>query len=88
MSEMFFNSYIGDEIDITVSFDYSASDPDTDWEESVTINSVLVDGDSGKDILSIINDEAMQKIESECYAHVKWRDEVLNDYAEAMLEDK
>ena len=84
MKELSVKHYIGDEIEVVVYFDHSESDPETDWNVSVTINAVLVDGDDQKDILGVLNESTLINIEQACYEKVNW----LKDFSEAMEEER
>lgn len=75
MSEKWIESNLGDEIGVTVYFDYQPveyqthDDPGCDSE--VTINSVCVDNDENKDILGIIKDSVLDSLRMECFEHME-----------------
>ena len=74
MKEIKLNTQIGDEINVTVLFDYVPAQAktvlDDACDEDLTINEILVDGDESKDILEIFSDDALDKLEQECIEFV------------------
>ena len=70
MKEIKYQTQIGDEINVTVLFDYAPAQAktvlDDACDEDLTINEILVDGDESKDILEIFSDDALDKLEMEC----------------------
>ena len=69
MKEIKLNTQIGDEINVTVLFDYVPAQAktvlDDACDEDLTINEILVDGDESKDILEIVNDDTFEKLKAE-----------------------
>ena len=74
MKEIKYQTQIGDEINVTVLFDYMPAQAktalDDACDEDLTINEILVDGDESKDILEIFSDDALDKLEQECVEFV------------------
>ncbi len=58
MSELIYKTHIGDEIAVSVYFDYREAEPRQrypDSESEATINAVYVDGDENKDIRDVLD---------------------------------
>ena len=74
MKEIKLNTQIGDEINVTVLFDYVPEQAktvlDDACDEDLTINEILVDGDDRKDILEIFSDDVLDKLGRECIEFV------------------
>ena len=74
MKELKLNTQIGDEINVTVLFDYVPGQAETAFDderdEDLTINGILVDGDESKDILQIIHAECTDLLEERCIEFV------------------
>ena len=74
MKEIKLNTQIGDEINVTVLFDYASAQVktvlDDAQDEAITINEILVDGDDRKDILEIFSDDVLDKLGRECIEFV------------------
>lgn len=78
-NELILNTHVGSEIDVTVYFDYSPSEPvtrvDPGCESSVTINAVYVDWDEGKDILEVLDVDCQNRLELQCLEAVESAEE-------------
>jgi hypothetical protein len=70
MKEIKYNTQIGDEINVTVLFDYVPAQAETVLDDAcdadLTINEILVDGDEGKDILEVLSDVQVEILSQDC----------------------
>ena len=68
-------THIGDEIAVTVWFDYEPQQEQTYWEpgfcSEVEINSVLVEGNKDKDITEILNSETREHLRMQCFEYME-----------------
>jgi len=68
-------THIGDEIAVTVYFDYEPPQHQTYWEpgycSEVEINAVLVDGAKDKDIAEILNNETREHLRMQCFVYME-----------------
>ncbi len=75
MSEISIKTNLGDEIDVTVYFDYQPVERQTHdhpgCDSDVTINAVCVDNDEKKDIQIIIRDSVLESLRMECFEHME-----------------
>lgn len=71
MSENKFVTNIGDEIAVTVLFEYEPAIEETEtdpaWDAYVLLNEVLVDGLNNKNILSALNKKTIAELEGWCW---------------------
>jgi len=72
-------THIGDEIPVTVWFDYDPEQHQTYWEpgfcSEVCINAVCVDGNQDKEIETILIDETLESLRLKCFEHMETEQE-------------
>jgi len=70
---------IGDEIEVTVYFDYDPGQIQTYWQPGfkadVIINAVCVDDNQNKDIEDVLSHETLASLQITCFEHM----EVINE---------
>lgn len=75
MSEQSIKTNLGDEIAVTVYFDYQPVErqtlEDPGCDSDVTINAVCVYGDEERDIQRIIKDSVLESLRMECFEHME-----------------
>lgn len=68
-------THIGDEIAVTVWFDYEPAQEETYWEpdfaSEVTINAVCVDNDDKKDIEAVLSHDTLENLRLKCFEHME-----------------
>lgn len=68
-------THIGDEIAVTVWFDYEPAQIQTHWapgfSSEVTINAICVDNDDRKDIEAVLNPDTVEILRLKCFEHME-----------------
>jgi len=77
--EQSIETHIGDEIAVTVWFDYEPAQQQTHWDPAytseVTINAVCVDGDKERDIEAVLSCDTLQDLNFKCFEHMETEQE-------------
>jgi len=72
MSELKFDTTIGEDVEVVIHFDYQPEEKRTfdcpGCPEEVVINDVLLQ--SGESIVDLLNDKALDEIEPKCFDHM------------------
>lgn len=66
---------IGDEIEVTVYFDYEPEQQQTHWDPGFTsqieINAVCVDGNEERNIAEVLSREILRHLELKCFEYME-----------------
>ena len=75
MKEQKFKTHIGDEVEVTVWFDYEPFQPQTrtdpEFMAQVTINAVLIDEDDDQDIADILKKDIIEHLKEKCFGYLE-----------------